>query len=48
MRVSGEIREIDIAVRYGGEEFLVRFPETDVEKACKAAERIRKAETGLS
>jgi diguanylate cyclase (GGDEF)-like protein/PAS domain S-box-containing protein len=38
-----EIREIDIAVRYGGEEFLILFPETGVEKASKAAERIRKA-----
>ncbi|MDQ8036309.1 MAG: diguanylate cyclase [Pedobacter sp.] len=30
----------DIAVRYGGEEFLLLFPETDRETACQHAERL--------
>jgi diguanylate cyclase (GGDEF)-like protein len=37
------IREIDIAGRYGGEEFCVVLPETDLEGAILAGERIRKA-----
>ena len=36
-----ETREIDLAVRYGGEEFLVLLPETDMEGAVDVAERIR-------
>ncbi|HDZ84312.1 MAG TPA: GGDEF domain-containing protein, partial [Nitrospirae bacterium] len=36
-----ESREIDLAVRYGGEEFLVLLPETDLEGARDVAERIR-------
>ncbi len=35
------LRGADIAGRYGGEEFLVILPETDMEHACMAAERIR-------
>jgi len=38
-----EVRQIDLAVRYGGEEFLVLLPETDSIKACDVAERMRKA-----
>jgi len=41
--VSKEIREADLAIRYGGEEFLVMLPETDLPSGQKAAERIRKA-----
>lgn len=37
------IREIDIAGRYGGEEFCVVLPETDAQGAALVAERIRKA-----
>ncbi len=37
------IREIDIAGRYGGEEFCVLLPDTDREGAKYAAERIRQA-----
>ena len=40
--VKREIREIDIAVRYGGEEFLIIFPDIESSKAYKVAERIRK------
>jgi diguanylate cyclase (GGDEF)-like protein len=38
-----EVRQIDLAVRYGGEEFLILLPETDLIKACDIAERMRKA-----
>lgn len=39
--VKKTIREIDIACRYGGEEFLVILPETDQEGARIIAERVR-------
>lgn len=40
--IQGSIRmEIDWLTRYGGEEFLVVLPETDIEGACSAAERLR-------
>jgi diguanylate cyclase (GGDEF)-like protein len=35
------LRSIDFAFRYGGEEFVVILPETDLESAHKVAERIR-------
>lgn len=38
-----ETREIDLAVRYGGEEFLILLPETELSKASEVAERIRKS-----
>jgi len=41
--ISANVREIDIAGRYGGEEFCVVLPDTDREGAYYAAERIRKA-----
>lgn len=41
--VMENLREIDCLVRWGGEEFVVITPETDVEKAEVLAERIRKA-----
>ena len=34
-------RETDMVARYGGEEFVVIMPETDLERACMAAERMR-------
>jgi len=37
------MRTADSVFRYGGEEFLVLLPETDLTNACKAAERLRKA-----
>lgn len=36
------VRTIDLVVRYGGEEFLIILPDTELANACKAAERIRK------
>ncbi len=41
--IKENIREIDIAGRYGGEEFCVVLPDTDLEGARAVAERIRKA-----
>jgi len=41
--ISDNIREIDIAGRYGGEEFCVILPDTDRQGAQYAAERIRQA-----
>lgn len=35
------LREYDIAGRFGGEEFAIALPETDLEQACGIAERIR-------
>lgn len=41
--IRDNVREIDIAGRYGGEEFCVILPDTNAEGAKYAAERIRKA-----
>ena len=37
------IRGVDSAYRYGGEEFVVIFPETEPEEARMVAERLRKS-----
>ncbi len=39
--IRQSVREIDIPVRYGGDEFAVILPDTDHEQALLAAERIR-------
>ncbi|MFC3551414.1 GGDEF domain-containing protein [Lysobacter cavernae] len=39
--VAASIRQHDIAVRYGGEEFLVLLPDTRLATAAQVAERIR-------
>jgi diguanylate cyclase (GGDEF)-like protein len=39
-RVRGEIREVDLAFRRGGEEFVVLLPETDARGAAIVAERL--------
>lgn len=39
--ISKEIRQVDLGVRYGGEEFLILLPETELSEACEVAERIR-------
>src|SRR4030095_468182 len=40
-RLRGSVREIDLAGRWGGEEFVLLLPETDLEGGAKLAERIR-------
>ncbi|NLV81554.1 MAG: GGDEF domain-containing protein, partial [Synergistaceae bacterium] len=41
--IKNSIRISDVAGRYGGEEFMVIFPNTDLETATKISERIRQA-----
>jgi two-component system cell cycle response regulator len=42
MRVRKSIRGIDLACRYGGEEFVIVMPETDMAVATMVAERLRR------
>ena len=42
VRVKKSIRGIDLACRYGGEEFVVVMPETDMAVATMVAERLRR------
>jgi two-component system cell cycle response regulator len=42
MRVRKSIRGIDLACRYGGEEFVIVMPETDMAIASVVAERLRR------
>jgi two-component system, cell cycle response regulator len=46
VRVRKSIRGIDLACRYGGEEFVVVMPETDMAVAALVAERIRRRIAG--
>ena len=41
--IEGAIRKVDTAYRYGGEEFTVVLPDTDLEKAKVVAYRILEA-----
>ena len=45
-RIRGSIRGADLACRYGGEEFVVIMPDTDMEAAGIVAERIRSRVAG--
>ena len=40
-RLASNMRSIDVVSRYGGEEFLIAMPDTDLEAAVVAADRIR-------
>lgn len=40
-RIRRNVRSIDIAARYGGEEIILVMPQTDMEGACTEAERLR-------
>jgi two-component system cell cycle response regulator len=42
VRIRKSIRGIDLACRYGGEEFVVIMPETDMAVATMVAERLRR------
>ncbi len=42
LRIKRSIRGIDLACRYGGEEFVVVMPETDMAVAAMVAERLRR------
>jgi two-component system cell cycle response regulator len=42
LRIRKSIRGIDLACRYGGEEFVVVMPETDMSVATMVAERLRR------
>ncbi len=46
LRVRKSIRGIDLACRYGGEEFVVVMPETDMAVAAMVAERLRRRIAG--
>lgn len=41
--VAQELREYDIASRYGGEEFCILLPDTKIKEAAFVAQRLRKA-----
>src|SRR5258708_19602303 len=41
-RIRKSIRGIDLACRYGGEEFVVLMPETDLVVAAAVSERLRR------
>jgi diguanylate cyclase (GGDEF)-like protein len=42
-RIRGVIREVDLAFRQGGEEFVILLPETDIAGSLTAARRINEA-----
>ena len=46
VRVRKSIRGIDLACRYGGEEFVIVMPETDLHVASLVAERLRRSIAG--
>ena len=45
-RIKKSIRGIDLACRYGGEEFVIVMPETDLHVAGMVAERLRRSIAG--
>ena len=46
IRIRKSVRGIDLACRYGGEEFVVLMPETDMAVATMVAERLRRRIAG--
>ena len=42
-RIAANVRGIDLACRYGGEEFVVVMPDTEISYAYSIAERLRKS-----
>ncbi len=45
---SEEVRDADILARWGGEEFMILLPETDIDSAGVVAERVRARIAGTS
>lgn len=43
LRLQRNIRGVDLACRFGGEEFVVLMPDTDMRQAVQVAERVRMA-----
>ena len=41
VRLATNVRAIDLACRYGGEEFVVIMPDTQLKDALRIAERLR-------
>ena len=46
-KVLSSLRQKDIFIRYGGDEFLVLLPETDIKAAEKVVERMRRIAEGI-
>src|SRR3989454_9660427 len=46
VRIRKSIRGIDLACRYGGEEFVIVMPETDLTVSGMVAERLRRSIAG--
>ena len=46
VRLASNVRAIDLAVRFGGEEFVVVMPDTELAYAHRIAERIRRQVAG--
>ena len=46
LRIRRSIRNIDLACRFGGEEFVVVMPDTDMAVAAAVAERLRRRVAG--
>ncbi|MAT42686.1 MAG: hypothetical protein CL609_10115 [Anaerolineaceae bacterium] len=40
--IKDSIRQVDVAARFGGEEFVILLPETEIQQAVLLAERLRK------
>jgi diguanylate cyclase (GGDEF)-like protein len=38
--IQGHVRRVDLATRYGGDEFLIVLPEVDMDEAARIADRI--------
>ena len=40
-KINGNIREVDIFARWGGEEFMIMMPNVSIDDACAVAEKLR-------